>query len=137
MLEAIGEGRKALPECKPNPPVGCVLVYNEKIISRGHTQAPGKNHAEAMAIKTCPSFDFSSITMFTTLEPCSFIGKTPSCAKTIIDKGIKKIYVALIDPHPKNRGQGIFLMKKAGIEVHVGILEEEAMQDLKGYLIIA
>ena len=135
MREALKEGRKALPGCKPNPPVGCILVCQQKIIARGHTQPPGKDHAEAMAIKACPVKDFSLVTAFVTLEPCSFAGKTPACAKTFIAKGIKRVYVALEDPHPQNRGQGFKLMREAGIEVQVGILAAEALGELKEHLI--
>ncbi len=135
MAEALRVGRKALPKCRPNPPVGCVLVFNGKIVSSGYTQAQGEDHAEAMAIKACPLKDFSKVTAFVTLEPCSFAGRTPSCAKLIIDKGIKKVMVAIADPHPKNKGRGLQLMREAGISVHTGVLEKEARMDLQDYLI--
>lgn len=77
MYEAILEGRKAIPECLPNPPVGCVIVKDNKIISRGHTNKPGKSHEEIMALTNLPK-EIDNFIMFVTLEPCSFFGRTPS-----------------------------------------------------------
>lgn len=133
MNEAIAEGKKALPKCLPNPPVGCVIVKGNQIISRGHTQEPGNNHAEAMALAQLPNED-EELSMFVTLEPCSFEGRTPSCAKTIIKKKVKKVYVGIIDPHPKNQGAGIRLLKEAGIQVEVGILSETIHKELNPFL---
>ncbi len=118
-----------------NPPVGCVIVYKGEIISRGHTQEPGKHHAEAMAIHNLQILDYENMSLFATLEPCSFQGKTPSCAKTIVEKGFKEIYVGIIDPLPKNQGMGIKILEDAGIKVEVGILEKEIFKDLNEYLI--
>ncbi len=134
MQQAIKEGRKALPHCFPNPPVGCVIVKDNKIIARGHTNPPREDHAEAMALKLTPD-DISGLELYVTLEPCSFQGKTPSCAKAIVSKQIKKVYVGIIDPHPKNQGAGIRILEEAGIEVEVGILAEEINIELKRYLI--
>lgn len=93
MRLALLEGRKALPACFPNPPVGCVLVENAKIIARGFTQPPGQHHAEVMALSQV-SGDLSKVIAFVTLEPCSFHGRTPSCAKELVARGIKRVYVA-------------------------------------------
>lgn len=133
MLEAIKEGRKALPTCLPNPPVGCVLVRAGKVIARGHTNEPGGLHAEAMALSQVKD-NLDEVSAFITLEPCSFHGRTPSCAKALILSGIKSIYVAIIDPHPKNNGAGIKLLQDAGINVTLGILAESAHTELGEYL---
>ena len=74
MRAALTEGRKALPLCLPNPPVGCVLVKAGAIVARGHTQPPGLDHAEAMALSQVLG-DLTSITAYVTLEPCSFQGR--------------------------------------------------------------
>ena len=96
MKEAMLEGRKALPECRPNPPVGCVIVRGGKIISRGHTNPPGQDHAEAMAIRLLGEDEnLEDVEMFVTLEPCSFFGRTPSCARTIVGRNVRKVYVAM------------------------------------------
>ena len=133
MQAALLEGRKALPLCLPNPPVGCVLVKDGDIIAWGHTQPPGMNHAEAMALsKVCG--DLSLVTAYVTLEPCSFQGRTPSCAKAIVTSGIKRVIVAMLDPDPRNAGAGIRILRAGGLEVSVGLLEHEAYSDLAPYL---
>ena len=133
MTAALVEGRKALPGCLPNPPVGCVLVREGKIIARGHTNPPGQFHAEAMAMAQV-SGSLEDVTAFVTLEPCSFHGRTPSCAQTLVQRTIRDVFVAFIDPHPKNRGHGIQILKNADIPVQIGLLEEEAEKDLHLYL---
>ena len=133
MEEAIKEGRKARSKCAPNPPVGCVLVKDEKIISKGHTNEPGQPHAEAMALSKLQG-TLEEVAAFVTLEPCSFHGRTPSCAKELVKRGIKEVYVGIIDPHPKNKGAGIDILRNAGVTVHIGLLDEEIQNELEPYL---
>ncbi len=135
MQQAILEGRKALPHCHPNPPVGCVIVKDGEIIARGHTNEPGSDHAEAMALKQVRE-DITDLELFVTLEPCSFYGRTPSCAKNIAKRQVKAVHVGMIDPHPKNRGAGIQILEQANIEVITGVLEAEVAADLSPYLMI-
>ncbi len=135
MQAALVEGRKALPLCLPNPPVGCVLVQDRKIVARGHTQPPGQQHAEAMALSQI-SGDLSSIAAYVTLEPCSFHGRTPSCAQALVASGIKQIFVAILDPDPRNAGTGVQILRDGGIEVSIGLLEQQAQTDLKPYLLL-
>jgi pyrimidine deaminase RibD-like protein len=136
MREALQEGRKALPDCLPNPPVGCVLVQDGVIIARGYTNPPGRHHAEAMALSQVRG-DLHAVAAFVTLEPCSFYGRTPSCAFALVARKIKKVFVALIDPHPRNQGRGIRILQEAGIPVTVGLLQQEAEKDLSAYLLRA
>lgn len=133
---ALLEGRKALPACLPNPPVGCVLVKDGKVIASGFTQAPGQDHAEAMALSQVVG-DLSDVTAVVTLEPCSFHGRTPSCARALVARGIKRVIVATLDPDPRNSGAGIEILKAAGMNVSVGVLEREAIEDIGPYLMIA
>ena len=133
MREALMEGRKALPACLPNPPVGCVLVRNGTIIARGYTNPPGHPHAEAMALNHVAG-DLHEAMAFVTLEPCAFYGRTPSCALALIARNIAQVIVALIDPHPRNQGRGIHMLEQAGIPVTVGVLQVEAATDLSAYL---
>ena len=133
-LEAMALGEKAKPNCFPNPPVGCVIVKDGKIVSRGYTNEPGKPHAEAMALNNLPE-GIEDFTIFVTLEPCSFQGRTPSCARAISKTTCKAIYIGIIDPHEKNNGKGVDIIKAANIEVHLGILEKEIMEQLSPHLI--
>ena len=136
MRQAILEGRKALPHCRPNPPVGCVIVKDGEIIARGHTNKPGSDHAEAMALKQIPEH-IDGLELFVTLEPCSFFGRTPSCAKNIARRQVKSVHVGMIDPHPKNRGAGIQILEAANIEVVIGVLASEIVAELSPYLTVA
>lgn len=134
MRAAIQEGKKALPDCLPNPPIGCVIVSDGEIISRGHTNKPGSDHAEAMALKLLPE-GAKDLALFVTLEPCSFFGRTPSCAKTMLQYPVKKVYVGTLDPHPKNQGAGIKILTDANIEVETAVLEKEVLESIESYLI--
>jgi pyrimidine deaminase RibD-like protein len=135
MRAALLEGRKALPLCLPNPPVGCVLVDDGKIVAVGYTQPQTKPHAEAMALSQV-SGDLSTLIAYVTLEPCSFQGRTPSCAKALVDSGIKRVFVATLDPDPRNAGAGIAILQAGGVEVIVGLLEHEVQIDLSPYLFV-
>jgi len=86
-----------------------------------------------MALQTLGG-DLSDVTVYVTLEPCSFHGRTPSCAKTLVARGVRKIVVAIIDPDTRNSGKGIDLLRAAGVHVQLGVLEHEALQDLGPYL---
>ena len=129
MREALVEGRKALPDCIPNPPVGCVLVRDGVIVARGYTQPPYQPHAEPHALAQLEG-DLGDVTAFVTLEPCAFHQRTPSCAQEMIRRKLGKVYVAMLDPHPKNRGRGVDMLRAAGIPVETGLLAAEATNDL-------
>jgi pyrimidine deaminase RibD-like protein len=133
MTLALFEGRKALPRCIPNPPVGCVLVRHGEVVAAGHTNAPGEKHAEAMALSLLPG-SLADVTAFVTLEPCSFHGRTPSCARELVSRKIGHVFVALIDPDPRNNGAGVKMLRDAGVEVSVGLLAELALRELGPYL---
>ena len=133
MSLALLEGRKAVPGCIPNPPVGCVLVRNGVVVAVGHTNPPGGKHAEAMALAQL-SGALTDVTAFVTLEPCSFHGRTPSCAQELISRKVARVYVSILDPDPRNNGAGVELLRRAGIEVSLGLLDEIAREDLGPYL---
>ncbi len=136
MLAALAISRKALPECLPNPPVGCVIVGTEKIVAKGYTQAPGKDHAEADALNQIQGKAFDCLKMYVTLEPCSFYGRTPSYALAIAeDPRIDEIYVSLVDPDPRNQGKGLDILRKAGKVVHLGLCTDEVNNFLNQYLL--
>ena len=127
------KGRRALPTCLPNPPIGCVIVRDGRVVARGHTQPPFEHHAEPMALAQLEG-ELGDTTMYVTLEPCSFHQRTPSCAKEMIRRGVGRVVVAMLDPHPRNRGAGIEMLRRAGMEVTVGLLEEAAHADLDRYV---
>jgi pyrimidine deaminase RibD-like protein len=133
MEEALRVSKLALPECLPNPPVGCVLVKDDSIIATGYTDKPGSLHAEAYALSKV-SGELKSVTAFVTLEPCSFFGRTPSCAHALVERGLRSIFVALLDSDPRNNGKGIQILKDAGINVELGILSEKVNSFIKPYL---
>ncbi len=111
----------------PNPMVGAVIVHNNKIIGEGYHHKAGQPHAEPNAIANVKNQSLlQDSTMYVSLEPCSHWGKTPPCAELIIQKKIKRVVVATLDPNPKVAGRGISMMRKSGIEVVVGVLEKEA-----------
>lgn len=131
---AILEGRKALPDCLPNPPVGALLVRKQKVLAKGYTQPPGKEHAEIMVLNSAGE-DLIDTQLYVTLEPCAFHGRTPSCALRIAESGIKEVYVGILDPDPRNNGKGIQILKDAGIKVTLGVLREQILLDLLPYLL--
>ena len=134
MTLALTASRRALPSCRPNPPVGCVLVDGTGVVATGYTQSPGNDHAEAMALRQYTG-SLASLSVFVTLEPCSFMGRTPSCAVTLVEREAREVFVGMLDPHPKNRGAGINILRAAGVAVAVGILEDDVSAFLKPYLI--
>ncbi|MFS1438990.1 MULTISPECIES: bifunctional diaminohydroxyphosphoribosylaminopyrimidine deaminase/5-amino-6-(5-phosphoribosylamino)uracil reductase RibD [unclassified Shewanella] len=133
MLQALKLSQSALPQCQPNPPVGCVLVRDEQVISQGYTQKIGGNHAEIEALNACVG-DLSTVTAYVTLEPCSFVGRTPACASALVKSGIKRVVVACLDPDPRNSGKGIQMLMNKRIEVDIGVASKEVSEFLKPYL---
>jgi len=115
----------------PNPLVGSVIVSDAGgILGEGWHRKAGEPHAEVNAVldaekKGCEESAFAKAVLYVNLEPCSHTGKTPPCASLIIKKGFKKVVVGTLDPHEKVAGKGVALLKKAGIEVIVGVLEKQ------------
>lgn len=133
MRVALEAGRNALPACLPNPPVGCALVRDGIVIATGFTSPPGLPHAEPAALRGVEG-DLADVAAFVTLEPCSFHQRTPSCAIELVARKIGAVYVAMRDPHPRNRGAGLEILRAAGIVVVEGVLEAEAADDMGPYL---
>ena len=120
--------RKGEGKVSPNPLVGAVILdKNGKIAGYGWHQKYGEAHAEVNAVKMAKEkgIDIKGGTIFVSLEPCSHFGKTPPCCDLIIKEGLKKAVIGCIDPNPIVSTRGIQKLKKAGIEVVTGVLENE------------
>ena len=127
MKLAIELAKKGEGNVNPNPMVGAVIVKDEKIIGQGYHERCGESHAEVNAFRSLKE-DASGATMYVTLEPCSHYGKTPPCADKIIENNISKVVIGMVDPNPLVSGKGIEKLENAGIEVEVGVLEEECIK---------
>ena len=124
MRMAIELAKKGAGAVNPNPMVGAVVVKNGEVIGRGYHKFFGGPHAEVYALEEAGE-KAEGATIYVTLEPCSHYGKTPPCAKKIIDMGIKKCFIGSSDPNPKVAGRGVAMLKEAGIEVVENVLKEE------------
>ncbi|MDC5850383.1 bifunctional diaminohydroxyphosphoribosylaminopyrimidine deaminase/5-amino-6-(5-phosphoribosylamino)uracil reductase RibD [Vibrio europaeus] len=133
MLRALEISKNALPCCIPNPPVGCVLVKNGEVVAEGYTQSIGGNHAEVQALESY-SASKEGMTAYVTLEPCSFVGRTPACANTLVESGVRHVVVAMLDPDTRNSGKGIEILRQAGVSVQVGLCAERVSAFLEPYL---
>ncbi|WMJ79929.1 bifunctional diaminohydroxyphosphoribosylaminopyrimidine deaminase/5-amino-6-(5-phosphoribosylamino)uracil reductase RibD [Clostridium sp. MB40-C1] len=127
MKKAIELAKKGEGFTKPNPLVGAVIVKNNRIIGEGYHQYYGGPHAEINAFKNAVE-DVKGAKMYVTLEPCSHYGKTPPCAKAIVENGIKEVVIGMKDPNPLVAGKGINILKKNGIKVTCGVLEDEVKE---------
>lgn len=133
MRQALEISKKALPDCEPNPPVGCVLVKDGEVVSQGFTRAIGGNHAEVEALNAYKG-EMEGVTAYVTLEPCAFVGRTPSCARTFVSVGIERVVVAMLDPDPRNNGRGIEILTQGGVSVEVGVEQDAVSAFLTPYL---
>ncbi len=118
----------------PNPAVGCVIVKHGVVVGRGWTADGGRPHAENIALERA-GHEAKGATAYVSLEPCAHHGETPPCAKGLIEAGIKRVVVACVDPDSRVSGQGIDMLKEAGIEVETGVLEEEAKALNAGFIL--
>lgn len=131
MRRAIQLAKSSMVDTHPNPNVGAVIVAAGRIIGEGYHRCCGQPHAEVNAVNSVAPADkhlLSDATIYVTLEPCSHYGKTPPCAKLIIDNKIPRVVIACGDPFEKVRGRGVKMLRDAGVEVVEGVLEEEALE---------
>src|SRR5436190_128328 len=123
MTRALELGAHGTPS--PNPHVGAVIVQGEKIVGEGWHERAGDVHAEAMAIKKAKK-KADGATMYVTLEPCNHVGRTAPCTDAIVAAKIKRVVIGCVDPNPNVEGGGVAKLKAAGIEVVVGVCENDA-----------
>lgn len=124
MRRAIELAYEGLGAVNPNPLVGAVVVKENQIITEGCHERYGAWHAERNALTRCDQ-QVQGATMYVTLEPCCHYGKTPPCTDIIIQHGIAKVYVGILDPNPLVAGQGVDKLRQAGIEVEIGLMADE------------
>ena len=132
MGQALSLGRRGLGRVWPNPNVGCVIVRDGRVLGRGWTADGGRPHAETQALD---GINAEGATAYVTLEPCAHHGKTPPCSEALIAAKVARVVVATGDPDPRVAGKGIAMLSEAGIEVEMGVREDEARADLAGFLL--
>ncbi len=130
---ALSLAELALGYTSPNPAVGAVVVRDGVVVGLGHTQSPGSAHAEVMALQQAGD-RAKGATMYVTLEPCCYQGRTPPCTQAVIDAGISEVHVALLDPNPLVSGKGLRRLEEAGIKAFVGEYEQRAWEINEGYI---
>ena len=117
----------------PNPNVGSVIVRDGEVVGEGYHRQAGGPHAEVFALRQAEHLALGA-TCYVTLEPCSHYGRTGPCALALVNAGVKKVIVAMLDPNPLVAGRGIQILQEAGIEVLVGLLEQQARALNPGFL---
>lgn len=132
MALALSLGRRGQGRVWPNPAVGCVIVANGRIVGRGWTQPGGRPHGEVEALAQAGAAARGA-TAYVTLEPCSHHGQTPPCAQALIDAGVARVVVATTDSDARVNGQGLQMLRDAGIEVTLGVGEADARRDHAGF----
>lgn len=131
MRRCLQLARGGMQNAKPNPMVGAVITHRGRIIGEGYHVRCGESHAEVNAFASVKPEDealLKEATIYVSLEPCSHYGKTPPCADLIVKKGVKRVVVGCVDPFAKVQGNGIIKLRDAGIDVTVGVLEDECKE---------
>ncbi|GGX53120.1 riboflavin biosynthesis protein RibD [Tateyamaria omphalii] len=134
MSLALSLGRRGMGRTAPNPAVGCVVVKDGRIVGRGWTQPGGRPHAEPVALGQAGDAARGA-TAYVTLEPCAHHGQTPPCANALVDAGISRVVIATQDSDARVDGAGIAILRKAGVDVTMGICEAKAQADHVGFFL--
>ncbi len=124
MKRALHLAKKGKGRTSPNPLVGAVLVKRGRVVGEGYHAKAGEAHAEIVALQKAGK-EARGSTLYINLEPCTHYGKTPPCTPAVIEAGVKRVVVGMVDPNPMVKGKGISTLRKAGIDVRVGTLEKE------------
>lgn len=118
---------------RPNPRVGAVIVEDGEIVAKGHFERDGGPHAERQAFEALGRKPNEGATIYVTLEPCSTEGRTGACTAAILEAGVSRVVVGAQDPTPEHRGNGVDILRDAGVEVVAGVLELECSALNPGY----
>ncbi len=133
MQKAIELAKLGQYSTRPNPNVGCVIVKDGQLVGEGFHPKAGQPHAEVFAMREAGELA-KGATAYVTLEPCAHYGRTPPCAKGLVEAGVAKVVVACPDPNPLVAGKGVDILRQAGIDVEVGICEQQAARLNQGFL---
>ncbi|MGR5237462.1 bifunctional diaminohydroxyphosphoribosylaminopyrimidine deaminase/5-amino-6-(5-phosphoribosylamino)uracil reductase RibD [Vibrio alfacsensis] len=133
MSRALKLAKRGIYTTAPNPNVGCVIVHDGQIIGEGYHYRAGEPHAEVHALRMAGD-KAEGATVYVTLEPCSHYGRTPPCAEGLIKANVARVVCAMEDPNPKVAGRGIQMLRDAGVDVQVGLLESDAIALNQGFI---
>ena len=125
MAEALDLAGRGCGRVSPNPMVGAVLVKNDHVVGRGWHRRFGGPHAEVEAIADAGRRS-QGATLYVTMEPCCFYGKTPACTSAVQEAGVERVVAATLDPNPRVNGKGMRLLRECGIKTSVGLMANEA-----------
>lgn len=133
MARALTLARRGLYSVDPNPRVGCVLVREGAIVGEGWHERAGEAHAEVIALAAAGR-QARGATVYVTLEPCCHYGRTPPCTEALLQAGVARVAAAMRDPNPQVAGQGLAILREAGVAVDCGLLEAEARALNPGFI---
>jgi diaminohydroxyphosphoribosylaminopyrimidine deaminase/5-amino-6-(5-phosphoribosylamino)uracil reductase len=137
MRAAIADAELARGRTGDNPWVGCAIVDRAgKLLATGHTQGPGEDHAEIGAMRRVRELGvpFAEVTLYSTLEPCSFHGRTPACSRAIIEAGVLRVVTGIRDPNPRVDGLSVRMLREAGVDVLEGVCERAITHQLAPWI---
>ena len=134
MRSALSLAKRGIGCCSPNPSVGCLILdRSNNLIGMGRTSDKGRPHAEMNALNSLTA-SAKGATAIVTLEPCAHKDTSPSCAELLINAGIKHVVISVLDPDIRTNGKGVKLLKKSGVKVSLGVLEEKSLDINAGFI---
>jgi diaminohydroxyphosphoribosylaminopyrimidine deaminase/5-amino-6-(5-phosphoribosylamino)uracil reductase len=124
MRKVLRLAEKGRGHTSPNPMVGAIVLKDGKVVAKGYHKKAGEDHAEIVALQRAGE-EARGATLYLNLEPCAHFGKTPPCAPRVVEKGIQRVVIGMEDPNPLVKGKGVEILRKAGLNVEVGVLEKQ------------